>query len=64
MEEKPPFAPEAVFTRDEVAQTLKISVCSVDRLRKRGLKTIKLPGGLVRFRGESLNAYLKEVADA
>lgn len=58
-----PFTPEALFTRDEVAAALKVSVCSVDRLRKTGLPAIKLPGGLVRFNGSELNAFLKEVAD-
>ena len=64
MEKKPPFTPQGIFTRCEVADKLKISVCSVDRFRKKGLEAIKLPGGLVRFTGEALNTYLEEAADA
>ena len=63
MDKNLPFHPEALFTRGEVARVLKVSVYSVDRLRKRGLEAIKLPGGLVRFSGETLNAYLQEVAN-
>jgi excisionase family DNA binding protein len=48
-------------TKKQAARFLNVSVASIERLMRAGLRHIKV-GNLVRFRDEDLSAYLDQNA--
>jgi excisionase family DNA binding protein len=46
-------------TKKQAARYLNVSVASIERLMRSGLRYVKC-GGLVRFRDEDLSAYLDQ----
>ena len=43
-------APDELLTRQELAERMRVSVATVDRLRKLGMPCVRFSPGTVRFR--------------
>jgi hypothetical protein len=54
---QPPFLSDTLWTMDEVADFLRVSIKTVFNLRKTGLPYLQL-GGAVRFDPQEVRAYL------
>lgn len=50
---------EKLLTKKEVSEVLNVSQSTIDNLRRQGsMKSIKIPGGGVRFRPQDINEFL------